>query len=119
MITNEKKIDALTNAAMTIFAFYERGLGFYSGIRYNPETDRKEVVYNNWDAGLGKSIAIKLGRPINSYEQTILSLAVGRGPTPALTKQERKYSMEFLWDSEYPSNPDNLCRDLMRVLTSF
>ena len=71
------------------------GWAFIVGFDIIRKQIERKVVYNNWDAGLGKSISIKLGRPINSYEQTILSLAVGRGPTPALTKQERKYSMEF------------------------
>lgn len=119
MITNEAKVNALTDAAMTIFKFYEKGKGFYSGIKYEEETGKKISVYNSWPAGLRRILENKLGRGLDKWEQTVVSLAIGAGPTPTLTKPERKYSMEFLWDSEYPNNELLYCQDLMKVLTSF
>lgn len=119
MISDDVKLNYLTDAAMTIFKYYEKGKGFYSGVLTNELTGRRTHTYNNWEAGLRRQIEQKLGRGMNIYERTVLALAVGRGPTPALTKKERKYSMEFLWDEEYPRNEANHCFDLMKVLTSF
>ena len=119
MITNERKVDALTDAAMEIYKHHEQGKGFYSGKMRNSTTGALESVYNDWDIGLRRSLESKLGRRMTRNEETVLALAIGRGPTPSLTKQERKYSMEFLWGEEYPQNFDKRCQDLMRVLTSF
>ena len=119
MITDEKKVELLSAAAMEVYKHFEKGKGFYSGSKFDESTRRRVHVFNSWEAGLQNVLERKMSRRLSKYEQTIVSLAIGRGPTLALTKAERKYSMEYLWGEEYPTNDSGFCQDLMRVLTSF
>jgi len=119
VITNEQKLDALTDAAMEIYKLYEKGKGFFSGHKRDEESNKSIEVYNDWETGLRRVIETRLKRHMTKYEQTVIALAIGAGPTPAMTKAERKYSMEFLWGEEYPENFNKYCHDLMKVLTSF
>lgn len=118
MIQDERRVDSLSEAAMRIYKAYEKGKGFYSG-RVRDSDGNYEHIYNSWEAGLRTTLERTLKRAISNEEQTILSLAIGRGQTPSLSKAERKYSMEYLWDEEFPLNENRQCQDLMRILTCF
>lgn len=119
MMKDQDKVDRLSDAAIEIYKYYEKGKGFYSGTEVDPVTNKTVKIYNSWEAGLRRVLESELKRALTADEQTIISLAIGRGPTPSLTKRERLYSMEYLWDEEYPRFTDGECQELMRVLTCF
>lgn len=117
MITDEKKVNRLMDAAMEIYKFHEKGKGFFCRC---VRTDKGELkhVYNSWEDGLRTSMERNLNRPMTKDEQTILALAIGKGQTPSLTTAERLHSMECLWGSMHPENLERRCQDLMRVMSS-
>lgn len=112
MINNQEKYNRLCQAAETIYKFFQKGKGFYSG-KISRE-GKTVVVFNQFD-GAKAAIEEKRHRPLTRDEITVLALAVGGGPTPSLTKTERESAIESLWDGR--SSGDGGCIPLDRLIT--
>lgn len=111
MINNDALYDSLFAAAETIYQYVDRGKGFYSGkIR-----DEEGGWVSSWNhhGGARYELESKLNRSLTKQEITMLSLAIGDGPTPALTPAQRRYSFDYLWPNGYTGT----YVDLMRVVT--
>ena len=117
MMTNER-IEELTVAAETLYTHCDPQNGFYGGIFKDPETNR---TYKKWNTFSGSKYELekKLGRQLSKAEVTILSLAIGFGPTPYLTKEMREIAMEGLWTRCKPEQRAGSFQSMMNVLTSF
>ena len=117
MMTNER-IEELTVAAETIYAYCDKKNGFYSGVFKDQVTNRTYSRWNNF-TGAKSELEKKLNRTLSKAEVTILSLAVGFGPTPCLTNEMRKYAFESLWTRIKPDQRAGTFQPMMTVLTSF
>ena len=112
MINNEEKYNRLTRAAETIYKFFQKDKGFYSG---KIERDGKTIVVFNRFEGAKTAIEEKRHRPLTRDEITVLALAIGGGPTPSLTKSERESAFEALWGGN--TSGDGGCILLDRLIT--
>lgn len=110
MIQSTDRYERLFAAGELIYKF-KQDEGFYSGKDKDPESDK---MINTWNkhAGAKRVIEQKLGRPLSKAEVTMLSLAIGYGPTPDLTTTERKEAFTELW----PDGPDGSCHQFMRLV---
>lgn len=107
---------SLTDAAETLYKnFCENENGFFSGTAQDEE-GRTIRTYNRFP-GTHQEIEKKLQRKLTPEENTILSLAIGRGPTPCLSDANRKESMEYNWPKH--SIPSQKYVKLMRIICSF
>ena len=114
----EEKIEELTVAAETIYKFCDKDKGFYSGVFKDENTGRTYSRWNNF-SGAKLELEKKLGRKLSQAEVTILSLAVGFGPTPYLVPEMRKNAFESLWTRYKPEQRAGSFQNMMNVLTSF
>ena len=115
---SDQNIENLTTAAETLYQYCEHGKGFFGGMRTNQNTHRSYEVWNNF-SGCKTVLENKLHRKLTQAEVTILSLAVGYGPTPLLSEPERQSAMDQLW-SRSPTTGELGCyQEMMNVLVSF
>ena len=117
IMMSDEKVESLTKAAETIYKFCEKDKGFYSGVATS-STGRKFESWNSY-TGSQQILEQKLGRKLNKYEITILALAVGYGPTPTLTENERKSAMDQLWSRMPETRQIGCYKEMMDVLISF
>lgn len=110
MVTNEVTLEALIQAAELLYQHITPE-GFPSGMVAD-KNGKHHMSYNNW-TGAKEHLEHILNRQLNKAEITMLSLAVGFGPTPNLSQQERDYSMDCLWPK---GNPNNMHQELMRLI---
>ena len=115
---SDDRIEALTQAAETIYKFCDHEKGFYGGVMVSRVTGK---AYESWNSfNQSKSVLEnKLGRPLTREEMTILSLAIGFGPTPCLSLGMRKEAMETLWARNPETQQPGCFKKMMDVLTSF
>lgn len=114
---SEERAELLTTAAETIYKFCDKEKGFYSGIA-TTATGRKFESWNSY-TGAQQILEQKLGRHLSKHEITILALAVGYGPTPSLTQQERTDALEQLWSRMPETRQPGCYKKMMDVLVSF
>ena len=114
---SEERIEELTTAAETIYQFCNKEKGFFSGM-VTTATGRSFESWNSY-SGAQLILEVKLKRKLTKAEVTILALAVGYGPTPCLTQEQRDDAMTTLW-SRHPETQQPGCyRSMMDVLVSF
>ena len=113
----EEKIEELTSAAELIYKYCDTKNGFYSGI----VTTASGRQFESWNSftGAQKVLEEKLQRRLSKAEVTILSLAVGFGPTPYLTPKMRDEAFEALWARHPDTRQPGCYRQMMDVLVSF
>ena len=105
MVKNEDKYNKLYDAAVEIYKYFEKDKGFFSGVATN-QYGKTFKTYNGF-TGAKQQLELKMQRRLTTEEVTMLSLAVGFGPTPSLTNQERQQAMDDLWNGE--SNDNRQC----------
>ena len=114
---SDDKIDELTTAAETIYQLCDKEKGFFSGI-VTSMTGKKFESWNSY-TGAKQILENKLNRKLTSAEVTILSLAIGYGPTPYLANKMREEAMDTLWARHPETRQPGCYRPMMEVLTSF
>ena len=113
-MVSEETYNQLYDAAERIYKYIEKDKGFYSGSIQDPRTRKYYRTYNQFK-GSKSNLEKQLGRYLDPYELTILSLAVCYGPTPALTQKERDEAFATLWEGK--GNPTRDCLTFDRLVT--
>ena len=114
----DEQIRELEDAGDVIYRFADKEKGFYSGIWKDEKTGRSGQSWNSF-TGAKLELEKKLNRQLSKAEVTILSLAIGCGPTPCLTVAQRKEAMEILWSRHTPEQRAGSFMPCMTVMTSF
>ena len=114
---SDAQIEELTTAAETLYQYCDAKKGFYGGKR----TLASGKIIDEWNSfsGCKTELEERLGRRLNQAEVTILSLAVGFGPTPKLSQPMRESAMETLWSRRTETRREGCFRPMMDVLVSF
>lgn len=99
MIKDDALYDKLFDAAETIYKYVEHGKGFFSG-EIKSDDGSKHASWNRFH-GARDVLEKKLQRTLTNEEITMLALAIGNGPTPALNARQRRYSLDYLWPKGY------------------
>lgn len=114
----DAQIRELEDAGDTIYRYVDKEKGFYSGIWKDEKTGRTGQSWNSF-TGAKAELEKKLERQLSKAEITILSLAIGFGPTPCLSIGQRKEAMEILWSRRQPDQRPGSYMPCMTVMTSF
>jgi len=104
MITDDKKFNLLIDTAEQLYKrFCDPQKGFYSGCVTNKGTGKPLHTFNQFP-GVHMFISKQLKRKLNAAETTVLSVAIGEGPTPLMTPEERADAFAYMFPlgkSEY------------------
>ena len=117
MMTDEA-IEELTVAGELLYKHADPVKGFYSGIWKDEKTGKSGQAWNSF-TGAKSELEKKLGRMLTKAEVTILSLAIGYGPTPCLTNEMRAIAFESLWTRQKPEQRPGSFAKMMDVMCSF
>ena len=115
---SQTEITRLEDAADVVYRFCDKDKGFYSGIWKDEKSGRSGHSWNSF-TGAKEELEQKLHRTLTKYEITILSLAVGFGPTPCLSVTQRKDALEVLWSRRSPEQRAGSYAKRADVVTSF
>lgn len=96
MIDGERLEKCITAAEYLYKEFCDPDKGFYSGVVKHRVTGKTIHTFNQ-APGVHKYVELKLGRKLNKYEITVLSVAIGQGETPILTDDERAEAFEYMF----------------------
>ena len=111
-------IEELTVAGELLYKYADPEKGFYSGIWKDEKTGKSGQSWNSY-TGAKEQLEKKLSRSLSKAEITILSLAIGFGPTPCLTVEMRKIAFESLWTRRKPEQRPGSFAKMMDVMCSF
>ena len=114
----DSMIEELTVAGERLYKLSDPVKGFYSGVWKDETTGKTGVSWNSF-TGAKNELEKKLCRKLSKAEITILSLAVGFGPTPCLSEEMRNIAFESLWSRKKPEQCPGSFAKLMDVLCSF